>query len=314
MPDKQSNEQPYGRMGRHAYLIISHQNFKQLEILMSLLDYEANDIYVHIDKKSKLSGFEREKLKRVLRHSEMSFVKSRKVSWGADSLMKVEITLLQEATKRNHVYYHLLSGADLPLKTQSYIHEKLNRDGRDYIALETNRQPNITKSFLDRFRYFYFLQNQIDRNKEKSRIRKVQSLLLSIQKSIGIDRTKRANFEYVKGSQWFSITHDTALYIIDRYPQYKKYFIRSFIPDESFLQTIVKNAPLRDHVVDDNLRYIDWKRGSPYVFRDEDYDILMKSEKLFARKFDTYVDQRIILRIQQHLKSNAEISGTSEMK
>lgn len=56
MPDEQSNEQPYGRMGRHAYLIISHQNFKQLEILLSLLDYEANDIYVHIKSNAEISG------------------------------------------------------------------------------------------------------------------------------------------------------------------------------------------------------------------------------------------------------------------
>ena len=38
---------------KHAYLIIAHNNWKQLSLLLSVLDDERNDIYIHIDKKSK---------------------------------------------------------------------------------------------------------------------------------------------------------------------------------------------------------------------------------------------------------------------
>ena len=51
----------------------------------------------------------------------------------------------------------------------------------------------------------------------------------------------------------------------------------------------------------DNLRYIDWKRGAPYVFHAQDFDELMASPQLFARKFDEQVDAEIIRRIADTL-------------
>lgn len=40
-------------MKKHAYLLMVHNHEKQVEVLLSLLDNRNNDIYVHIDKKSK---------------------------------------------------------------------------------------------------------------------------------------------------------------------------------------------------------------------------------------------------------------------
>ena len=50
------------------------------------------------------------------------------------------------------------------------------------------------------------------------------------------------------------------------------------------------------------LRYIDWKRGNPYVFCNEDFEDLVNSPYLFARKFDLNVDAQIVFRIYNHLK------------
>ena len=35
------------------------------------------------------------------------------------------------------------------------------------------------------------------------------------------------------------------------------------------------------------MRLIDWRRGNPYVWRDEDYDELIHSDRIFARKFSS---------------------------
>ena len=51
---------------KHAYLIIAHNNWKQLSLLLSVLDDERNDIYIHIDKKSKNSGNSHDKRKSPL--------------------------------------------------------------------------------------------------------------------------------------------------------------------------------------------------------------------------------------------------------
>ena len=40
-------------MSKHAYLILAHTNIPQLAVLLSMLDYDQNDIFVHIDAKQK---------------------------------------------------------------------------------------------------------------------------------------------------------------------------------------------------------------------------------------------------------------------
>ena len=37
---------------KHAYLILAHNQFEQLAFLVSLLDHQNNDIFIHVDKKS----------------------------------------------------------------------------------------------------------------------------------------------------------------------------------------------------------------------------------------------------------------------
>ena len=51
-------------------------------------------------------------------------------------------------------------------------------------------------------------------------------------------------------------------------------------------------------------RYIDSNRGGPYVFRKEDFNDLINSEALFARKFDLNVDREIVDMIFEKLYNN----------
>ena len=74
-----------------------------------------------------------------------------------------------------------------------------------------------------------------------------------------------------------------------------------------FFQTILQNSPFVSRRYfsgyDDDratMRLIDWERGngsSPYVFLAEDYDRILQSGMLFARKFDERIDAEIIRRI-----------------
>lgn len=40
-------------MKKHAMLIMAHNQFEILEKLMQQLDHESNDLYIHIDRKSR---------------------------------------------------------------------------------------------------------------------------------------------------------------------------------------------------------------------------------------------------------------------
>ena len=50
------------------------------------------------------------------------------------------------------------------------------------------------------------------------------------------------------------------------------------------------------------MRYIDWNRGGPYVWRERDFDELINSDYLFARKFDEKIDNNIINMIYEKVR------------
>ena len=64
----------------------------------------------------------------------------------------------------------------------------------------------------------------------------------------------------------------------------KKHFKYSFCADEIFLQTLLYNSTLRNKIINDDLRHIDWNRGHPYVFNECDFLELINSKNLFVRK------------------------------
>lgn len=101
---------------RHAYLIICHNNFKILQMLLSAIDDDRNDIYIHVDKKTVDVPFE--DIRSTVCHSPLTFIERTFVNWGGYSQINVELALLSEATKTPHAYYHLISGVDFPLKSQ----------------------------------------------------------------------------------------------------------------------------------------------------------------------------------------------------
>lgn len=77
---------------RHAYLIIAHNKWKQLQKLILLIDDKRNDIYIHIDKKSDTSD-----LHLSTTFSKIIFVERHDVRWGDVGQVNTEITLFQTA-------------------------------------------------------------------------------------------------------------------------------------------------------------------------------------------------------------------------
>ena len=291
---------------RHAYMIICHTNFDQLSLLLELLDDKRNDIYLHIDRKAK--GYSTDAIRSHVKNAGLTFVKPMSVSWGGDTQIRVEVRLLKAAAKTPHRYYHLISGMDLPIKTQEEIHRFFaDRDGTDFVSMEKENRHNINKDFLYRVDYYYLLQNLMKGNRD-GRLSKLQMKLLRLQHKRHICRSKKSGLDFAMGSNWFSITHRTALYVLEAFERHRSSFRFTCCADEVFLQTLIAAAPFADTVEDENLREIDWFRGNPYTYRKDDFDSLMNapSDKLFARKFDARVDGEIIRMIHDYLLKGAD--------
>ena len=288
---------------KHAYLIEAHCNKNQLKILLNCLDYEKNDIFLHIDLRSKeLKNFAKE-IKLI--HSNVFFVQPVKVRWGGYTQIQAELKLLEEAFNKNkYCRYHLISGVDLPLKTQSEIHEFFDKDDMEYIQFD---YKDDYKEINKRVGKYHFLRDHINRNNKIGNL--IEKISLILQGIIKVDRCKKINIPLKKGSNWFSITDKAVEYILQKKDWIIKTFKNTKCCDEVFLQTIIYNSPFKNKLYYDklenrnsNLRFVDWKRGNPYIFRINDFNDLISSHYIFARKFDERIDNEIILKLYKYLK------------
>ena len=282
-----------------AYLIEAHSKFEQLLLLLETLDYPNNDIYIHIDLKSEIPDY----IKFFKpKYSKFYLLDDRvNVQWGSSSQIKVEYELIDKAINtRKYDRLHLISGVDFPIKSQEYIQDffKKNND-IEFVHFDSIQNE---KEILKRVgKYFVF----IDKYGRSSKLLScLQNIIVGFQYCLFINRVKHEEKKFYKGSNWFSITGEFARYIVENKDWIYKTFNKTKCCDEIFLQTLLMNSKFKDNVYYDNkekrysnMRLIDWNLGNPYVFLKKDYDRLISSDCLFARKFDIDVDKEIIMNL-----------------
>lgn len=287
---------------RHAYLIAAHEKPAQLKTLLGLLDDADNDIYLHIDRKA--SGFAEEELRAAAPKSRVFFVPRLDSRWGDAVFIDVILSLLRQAVATEHSYYHLLSGADLPLVSQGEIHAFFAAHaGQEFVDFDCE---TVDRTML-RQRIGRWHLRQPVHPLAKKLYRVAEPLWLDLQKLLRVDRQKNCDIVFQKGAVWFSISHACAVFACAEADKYRAHYQKSICADELWLQTVLVRSPFMDKRAFSGfgdecaatMRYVDWTEGgrSPRVLRMADYDTLKNSGMLFARKFDAAKDAELIDRI-----------------
>lgn len=305
---------------QHAYLIMAHNNFYILEKLIRLIDDERNDIYLHID--LKVTDFDFEYFKNLTTYSNITFVNRVKVNWGSYSLVRAEMELLKAAVTKSYQYYHILSGVDLPLKTQDEIHEFCDfYHGKEFVNYFTEKFFTEDKRVYRRASLYHFLQEYrkcTSNQAVNDFITGIDRVFLFLQIVLRINRLKKKDFVLKGGSNWVSITDDFAQYIVSKEDWIHTNFKKTSFCDELFVQTLLYNSSYKDNVylgntkksITGNLRMIDWSRGNgsnPYVWHMSDYNTLIQSNNLFARKFDVKIDKDIVDTIYENIVQKSQL-------
>lgn len=118
---------------KHAYLIIAHNEPLILKTLISLIDDKRNDIFLLIDSRSNLIP---QNINISPRYSSLYYCNRVPIYWGDYSQIQAEMLLFETAFKHGpYTYYHLLSGVCLPIKSQDYIHDFLDKNnGKEFVG------------------------------------------------------------------------------------------------------------------------------------------------------------------------------------
>ena len=225
------------------------------------------------------------------------------VYWGDISQVQVEYMLFERAFSQGpYAYYHLLSGVDLPIKSQDYIHAFFQKNqGKEFVGFWTNAAH---RRDLHRKVYRYYLFTRYFKG-GNALVHSVcalsRNLFLALQK---VTRYKRnqGNIVFQKGFNWVSITQAFCTYLLSQKENVFRTFRYTLCPDEIFIQTVLWNSSFREHIYNKenaligSMRYIDWERGNPYVWQEKDTDELLSSPYLFARKFASASNVRALIR------------------
>jgi hypothetical protein len=281
-----------------AILITAYKNEKQLNWLVEHLSKDF-DVYVHIDKRSSISVKESERV---------HLYKKYKSYWGSYNTVLAVLFLLSEASKKNYDRYVQITGQDLPIKSNKQIIEFFTNH-KDSEFIESFKIPSDAwkNGGLDRVTRYWGIEPSKLAGFERFTGTISKLCLRMIYKlPISFLFTRTINFQFYGGSNYMDLTGNCINKILEFLNGNKNYlnrFKHTCIPEEIFFQTTIKQVEPETVLENKVLRYIDWKTGPdfPRTFTLEDYQRIVDSEYLFARKFDNNKDSEIIEKIYKNI-------------
>jgi hypothetical protein len=288
----------------HAFLITAYKDEAQLcSLVTQLLKYQSF-IYLHIDKKS--GGLLKNLNGKYAANDRIKIIANPvKVYWGGFSHLKAILILLNEAYKNPaNSRFHLLSGQDLPIKSKNEfdLFFKMN-ENKEFITSFKLPDPQWANGGLDRVKY-YHLNDILD--PKKYFFPRINGRFIRFQKWIGLKRKQPAYIsDYYGGGTWWSLSRKAIDEIMDfnkKHPDFISYFKNTNCGEELFFQTILSNSALKDSIMPEDLRYIDWNVADgkfPPVLDESYLEKILKNQKFFARKFDSGISESLRKRIEE---------------
>ncbi len=300
-----------------AFLISAHNDPEHLRRMINSLPQESVFL-VHIDAKSNLKPFTD-----VIDDQRVWFSPERTdVMWGSIGVVEAQMRLIRKALEMHEQqridYLISLSGLDYPLwSNQRMLSFFEENKGREFIVtLPMEDQGEAAHLYREhRFLNYYSWPYGTLKSKFRVSLRKI-SYALGIRKKL---RFKDQGTEYAlhKGSMWWAISPELARLALsywDEHPQYVSYFWDGFAPDETFIPTLTAHSAFASKAIVMRgtfkklesitpLTCIDYTNGIK-VFTEEDFDMLIQSDKIFCRKTITGKSDKLMDLIDRHRKES----------
>ncbi|MBR9842879.1 MAG: beta-1,6-N-acetylglucosaminyltransferase [Rhodobacteraceae bacterium] len=271
-------------MAKIAFILLCHKDpeaiVKQAQMLTSRGDYIA----IHFDARAKREAFDsiREGLKD---NPNVVYAKKRiKCGWGEWSLVQATLYAVEAAAEAfpRATHFYMLSGDCQPIKTAEYIHDYLDNNDCDWIESFDFFESDWIKTGMKGDRLIY--RHWFNERTQKWRF----YTTYNFQKRFGLTRDIPADIQVQIGSQWWCLRRETMEKVLDFTRERKdvmRFFRTTWIPDETFFQTIVRHLVPEQEIRTRTLTFLMFTDyGMPLTFYNDHYDLLLSQDYLFARK------------------------------
>jgi hypothetical protein len=288
---------------RLAYIIVSHFNLEQTLRLFNMLNHKDACFVFHVSKKCEPQYYE--KLYAALKDRENCFFTKRiDITWANFSFVQAELNAIDTLIENNvnFDYAFLLSGQDYPIKSHNDIVRTLNKkQGKQYLEFIPFSELKDINHWMQAY-HFWVGKRRFWHPHERSEnvIIRIYNLVFSIF----LPKNRKLPHDLIpyKGSTWWTLTRDCIEFLYHQIhsPDGKKivrYFKNTWHPTELYIQTILMNSKYRKDIINNDLRFILWQEnddGHPKMLTEADYEDIISSDRLFARKFNSQIDATIL--------------------
>lgn len=271
-------------MARIAFILLTHKDPQGVIEQAKRLTATGDFVSIHFDKRAPQAMYQQ--LQDALGgHPGVVFAPRRlKCGWGEWSLVAASLEALRaaEAAFPQATHFYMLSGDCMPIKSAEFARNFLDGEDCDYIESFDFFESDWIKTGFKEERLIY-------RHWFNERTQKwLFYTSFNIQQRLGLTREIPEDVQVMIGSQWWCLRRHTVeaiLELVRQRPEITRFFATTWIPDETFFQTLVSHVVPRTQIRTRTLTFLIFTDyGMPVTFYNDHYDLLLRQNYLFARK------------------------------
>jgi hypothetical protein len=271
-------------MSQIAYILLCHKDPQAIVHQARRLTRAGDRMSIHFDARAAKADYQL--IRNALADNpSVTFAKRRvKCGWGEWSLVQATLNAVEAAVEAfpDATHFYMLSGDCMAIKTAEYVHRFLDESDADYIESFDFFESDWIKAGIREERLHY--RHWVNERKWK----RLFYASLDWQRRLGLKREVPPDIQVMIGSQWWCLRRRTIEAILAfrrRRPEVVRFFRTTWIPDETFFQTLVRHLVPKQEIRSRSLTFLIFSDyGMPVTFYNDHYDLLLAQDFLFARK------------------------------
>ncbi|SEW31382.1 Core-2/I-Branching enzyme [Cognatiyoonia koreensis] len=271
-------------MAKIAFILLCHKDpdaiIQQARQLTAVGDYIA----IHFDARSSKDAYAKIKTE-LSDNPNVTYAKKRiKCGWGAWSLVQATLYAVEAAVEDfpRASHFYMVSGDCMAIKSAVHTHKFLDAEDVDYIESFDYFDSDWIKTGFkeERLIYRHFFNERTQKP--------LFYAAFNFQRRFGLTRQIPKDLQIMIGSQWWCLRRRTIEFVLEFVRKRKdvmRFFRTTWIPDETFFQTIVRHLVPKEEIRTRTLTFLMFTDyGMPATFYNDHYDLLLAQDGLFARK------------------------------
>ncbi|CTQ31553.1 DUF5928 domain-containing protein [Jannaschia rubra] len=271
-------------MAKIAFILLCHRDPEAIVRQAERLSATGDCVAIHFDASAPAAAFAT--LERGVASNPNVVLARRRVKcgWGEWSLVRATLNTVEAAVDAfpRATHFYMLSGDCRPIKSADHAHAFLDGRDVDYVESFDFMTSDWIKTGMkeDRLIYRHIFNERTAKG--------LFYTSLAIQRRLGLTRAVPADIEVMIGSQWWCLRRATVESILAFCRERRdviRFFSTTWIPDETFFQTLVRHLVPRREIDTRTLTFLMFTDyGMPATFYDDHHDLLISQDFLFARK------------------------------